>query len=61
MPNLPFTLKLKKKGKVSLTTDEDGCCLVPKEWFTDKEKVRYDINISSEYQNSHNLHDSKKK
>ena len=61
MPDLSFTLKLKKKGKVSFTTDEDGCCLIPKEWFTDKEKVRYDINISSEYQNSHNLHDPKKK
>ena len=61
MPNLPFTLKLKKKGQVSLTTDDDGCCLVPKDWFTDKEKVRYDINISSEYQKSHDLHDPKKK
>jgi hypothetical protein len=61
MPNLPFTLKLKKKGRVSFTTDEDGSCLIPKEWFTDKEKVRYDIDISSEYQKSHDLHDPKKK
>ena len=61
MPNLPFTLKLKKKGRVSFTTDEDGSCLIPKEWFTDKEKVRYDIEISSEYQKSHDLHDPKKK
>lgn len=40
LPDLDFVLITKKKGEVSLKTDKEGYCKVPKEWFTHKEKYR---------------------
>lgn len=62
MPDLPFTLKLKKKGSIEMTTDADGCYKVPKEWLTPGEKMKVKIIVSPEYQASHDIHrDAKKK
>ena len=61
LPDLPFTLTLKKKGALSLKTDANGQCLIPKEWFVNKEKMRVNFTVTPEYQASHDLHDKRKK
>ena len=61
LPDLDFVLTTKKKGKVSLKTDSEGICIVPKEWFTPKEKMKVNFVISPEYQEKHDLHDKKSK
>ena len=58
--DIPFFLTTKKKKRVELKTDNEGCCKVPKEWFTPKEKIKIDFIVSSEYQQTHDLHDKKK-
>jgi hypothetical protein len=60
MPDLPFKLTTKKKGEQALRTDENGYCQVPREWFSDKEKMRIKTLISPEYQEKHDLHNKKK-
>ena len=59
MPDLLFFLTTKKKGRQTLTTDSEGICKVPKEWFSPKEKMIVDFIVSTEYQKAHDLHDSK--
>ena len=59
LQQLPFVLKTKKKGKQQLTTDDQGECRVPKEWFTHKEKMRVSFTVTADYQASHPLHDEK--
>lgn len=61
LPDMDFILTTKKKGEVSLKTDSEGICIVPKEWFTHKEKIKVKFVISSEYQEKHDLHDKKLK
>ena len=59
LPDLDFTLITKKKGNVQLRTDDKGVCVVPKDWFTHKEKIKVKFSISPEYQETHDLHDKK--
>lgn len=61
LPDLDFVLVTKKKGEVSLRTDKDGYCKIPKEWFTHKEKIQVKFSIDEDYMASHDLHDQKKK
>ena len=61
MPDLPFKLTTKKKGEMTLRTDEDGYCQLPQDWFTDKEKMQVNLIISPEYQDAHDLHLKKNK
>lgn len=59
--DLDFILITKKKGEIKLKTDKNGVCTIPKEWFTNKEKMRVKYTISPEYQQTHDIHDKKKK
>ena len=59
--DMPFTIKTKKKGKVQLTTDNQGRCEIPKEWLTPKEKINVDFDVTPEYQTTHDIHQTKKK
>lgn len=59
--DMPFTIKTKKKGKVQLTTDNQGRCEIPKEWLTPKEKINVDFDVTPEYQTTHDIHRTKKK
>lgn len=59
--DMPFTLTTKKKGQVELKTDDQGQCVVPKDWFTDKEKLNVKFTVTSEYQTTHDIHYNKKK
>lgn len=61
LAELDFILVTKKKGEVTLKTDDNGICRVPQEWFTRKEKFKIRFSISSEYQQIHDLHDVKNK
>lgn len=61
LPDLDFVLITKKKGEVSLKTDKEGYCKVPKEWFTHKEKIQVKFSIHEDYMALHDLHDQKKK
>lgn len=61
LADLDFTLVTKKKGEVSLRTNVNGVCSVPKEWFTGKEKFKIKFSVSPEYQQTHDLHDVKNK
>lgn len=61
LPDLDFTLITKKKGSIQLRTDSEGACIVPKEWFTHKERIKVKFKISPEYQEKHDLHDKKSK
>lgn len=58
LADMDFRLHTKKKGEVELRTDAEGYCHIPKEWFTNKEKYKITFDISSEYQQSHDLHDT---
>lgn len=60
MTDLDFTLVTKRKGCVRLKTDSNGICSIPQEWFTKKEKFQVKVEISPQYQETHNLHDVKK-
>lgn len=59
LPDLDFILSTKKKGAIELRTDSEGVCIVPKEWFTHKERIKVKFKISPEYQEKHDLHDKK--
>ena len=59
--DMPFKLKTKKKGSVSLQTDHDGRCKLPKDWFTPNEKMKIDFTVTSEYQQTHDIHYNGKK
>ena len=59
LPQLPFALTLAKQGRLSLQTDEQGTCQLPKEWFTPNEKMQFQFEVTPEYQASHDLHDPK--
>jgi len=59
LTNVDFVLTTKKKGDVQLRTDSNGQCLVPCDWFTNREKMRIKYTISPEYQQTHNLHTKK--
>lgn len=59
MADLDFTLVTKRKGNVRLKTDSNGVCSISQEWFTKKEKFQVKVEISSEYQETHDLHDIK--
>lgn len=59
MPNMPFSVKLKKKGKVMLQTDSEGYAMVPKDYFTPKEKMKVEFEVTKEYIAAHDLHLSK--
>lgn len=59
MADLNFTLVTKRKGSVKLKTDANGICNIPQEWFTKKEKFQVKVEISPEYQEMHDLHDTK--
>lgn len=58
--DMPFQLTTKKKGRVQLQTDHEGNCEVPKDWFTPKEKMKIEFRVSAEYQETHDIHDTKK-
>lgn len=58
LADMDFILHTKKKGKVQLRTDAEGYCHIPKDWFTNKEKYKITFDISPEYQQSHDLHDT---
>lgn len=59
MADLDFTLVTKRKGRVKLKTNSNGICSIPQEWFTKKEKFKVIVEISPEYQKTHELHDVK--
>lgn len=58
--DMPFNLTTKNKGCISLKTNHEGRCKLPKEWFTHKEKMKIDFTVSKEYQETHDIHRSKK-
>ncbi len=60
LPNLDFILTTKLKGKVSMKTDGEGRCCIPKEWLKHREKIRVKFTLSDEYLSSHDIHDSKR-
>ena len=60
MADLDFILVTRRKGNVRLKTDSNGVCRIPQDWFTKKEKFQVKMEISSEYQETHDLHDVKK-
>ena len=59
--DMPFNLTTKEKGCVKLQTDGEGMCQIPKDWFTPKEKMKIDFVVSSEYQQTHDIHYNKNK
>jgi len=59
LTNVDFVLTTKKRGDVQLRTDSNGQCLVPCDWFANREKMRIKYTISPEYQQTHNLHTKK--
>lgn len=61
MPNLDIVLMTKIKGEIPLSTNGEGKCSVPKEWFTPGEKLNVKFKVSDEYQASHDIHDPKKR
>lgn len=61
LTEMPFTIKTKRKGTIKLVTDNKGKCEILKEWFTANEKIKVCFDISPEYQNSHNIHNTKKR
>lgn len=61
LTDLNFILKTKSCGDVSLKTDKDGGCIIPKEWMTDKEKFSVSFTITPEYQQTHDIHRVKSK
>lgn len=61
LTELDFILKTKSCGDVSLKTDKDGGCIIPKEWMTNKEKFSVSFTITPEYQQTHDIHRVKSK
>lgn len=59
--DMPFKLKLKQKGEISLKTDDKGQCMVPMEWFTHNEKMKVKFVVTAEYQKTHDIHENVKK
>lgn len=59
--DMPVTIRLKKKGDVQLTTDQDGRVLLDKEWLTEKEKFGVNFIVTADYQANHDLHLKKSK
>lgn len=60
LPDMPFVL-LTKKGSINLHTDDKGVCLVTKESFVDKEKIKVKFKVTKEYQRLHDIHSNKRK
>lgn len=56
LPDMPFTLELKSKGKLELKTDENGSYTLPAEWFTPKEKMNVKFVVTPEYQKTHDIY-----
>lgn len=61
LQSIPFTIKTKKQGTITLETDDEGHCEIPQEWFTDKEKIRIAFDVTPEYQQTHDIHKKKSK
>lgn len=61
MADIPVSVRLKKKGEVSLTTDEEGRIRLDREWLTPKEKFKVGFTVSADYQQTHDLHLKPKK
>ena len=58
LPDMPFFLKT-KRGELELRTDANGCCMVSKALLTPKEKLSVRFTVTPDYQNQHDLHDTK--